>query len=187
MRMARRLALIGTAVLCICSMAFGAPQPESGAIARPAAENSVIQLTYDNMLAFMHRYSEDYSKWCNEPESIDKLERYWASDFVAKAFMHLEGQPYPFVQNLGQFKNFILKGHADIEEKLIPVEILIDERKSKATVLLRIQKTVKKSRVVFNFDAMALYQLTADQDKTIKIKSLEIFTDNPGKLTQWVK
>lgn len=146
-----------------------------------------MKMTYDNMLAFMHRYSDDYSKWCNDPGSIPKLELYWASDFIAKAFMHLEGIPYPFVQNRSQFKDFILKGHGDIEEKLILVEILIDERKCKAAVLLRIEKTVKKSREVFSFDALALYQLALEEDGKMKIKSLEIFTDNPGKLTQWVK
>jgi len=146
-----------------------------------------MKLTYENMLTFMRQYCEDYSQWCNDPESISKLEQYWASDFVAKAYMHLEGKPYPFVQNLNQFKDFILKGHIDIKEKLIPLEILIDERKDKAIMLLRIQKIVKKSGEVFDFDAMALYQLAIDEKNTIKIKRLEIFTDNPSKLTKWVK
>jgi len=148
-----------------------------------------MKLTYETMLTFMQQYCEDYSRWCNDPESISKLEQYYTSDFATKAYMHLEGKPYPFVQNLDQFKNFISKNHTDIlhEEKLFPMEILIDERKSKAIMLLRVKKTVKSSGEVFDFDAIALYKLALDGNNTLKIKSLEIFTDKPSTLTQWVK
>ena len=148
-----------------------------------------MKLTYQDMLNFMKQYCEDYSRWCNEPESISKLEQYYTSDFTTKAYMHLEGKPYPFVANLDQFKNFILRNHTDIlhEEKLFPMEILIDERKNKAIMLLRVTKTVKSSGEVFDFDAIAMYQLALDESNTLKIKSLEIITDRPSALSQWVK
>ena len=148
-----------------------------------------MELTYEDMLTFMKQYCKDYSRWCNEPESISKLERYYTSDFVTKAYMHLEGKPYPFVANLDQFKSFISKNHTDIlhEEKLFPMEILIDERKKKAIMLLRVIKTVKNSGEVFDFDAIALYELALNKSNTLKIKSLEIITDRPSTLTQWVK
>jgi len=146
-------------------------------------------LTYQNVLTFMKKYCEDYSRWCNEPESISKLEHYYTPDFFTKAYMHLQGMPYPFVANLDQFKKFILRNHTDIvhEEKLFPVEILFDERRSKVVMLLRVKKTAKSTGEVFDFDAIALYQLVQDENNTFKIKSLEIITDRPSSLTQWVK
>lgn len=148
-----------------------------------------MELTYQNMQSFMKQYCEDYSRWCNDPESISKLEQYYTPDFETKAYMHLQGMPYPFVANLDEFKNFILKNHTDIlhEEKLFPVEILIDERKRKAVMLLRVKKTVKSSGEVFDFDAIALYQLVLDGNDTLKIERLDIITDRPSSLSQWVK
>ena len=148
-----------------------------------------MNLTYENMLSFMQQYCKDYSQWCNDPESISRLEQYYAPDFATRAYMHLEGKPYPFEANLSQFKDFILQSHANIlhEEKVIPLEILIDERKRKAIMLLRVKKTVKASGEVFNFDAMAFYQLALDESSALRIKSLEIITDRPTALTQWVR
>lgn len=148
-----------------------------------------MELTYENMLNFMQQYCKDYSQWCNEPGSIAKLEQYYATDFVTKAYMHLEERPYPFEATLSQFKDFIMQSHTNIlhEEKIIPREILIDEKKNKAIMLLRVKKTVEKSGEVFDFDALAIYQLALAQNGTLKITSLEIITDRPTSLTQLVR
>jgi len=149
----------------------------------------LMKLKYEDMVTFMQQYCRDYSQWCNDLEAIPKLEQYYTSDFSTKAYMHLQGRPYPFVANLDQFKNFIARNHIDIlhEEKLFPIEILIDERKNKAIMVLKVKKTVKSSSEVFDFDAIALYQLALDENNSLKIKSLEIITDRPSTLTQWVK
>ena len=147
-----------------------------------------MELTYENMKAFMENYCKDYSQWCNDSESISKLDQYWAPDFVSIAYMHLEGIPYPFVLgNRKEFKAFIRKGHVEIWETLVPVEIIIDERSNKAVTLIKIEKKERSSGKVFVSDAMALYELILDEQKEIKVKSLKIFTDDVKKLTQWVR
>ena len=148
-----------------------------------------MELTYQNMIEFMENYCKDYSQWCNDPTSISKLDQYWAPDFVSTAYMHIEGMPYPFVlSSRKEFKDFILKGHVEISETLIPVETIIDERRNKAVMLIKIKKREKKTGNVFVSDAMAMYGITLNEQKEIRIKSLQIFTDDAvRKLTQWVK
>ena len=146
-----------------------------------------MELTYESMKTFMENYCRDYSQWCNDPSSISKLDQYWAPDFVSTAYMHLDGIPYPFVlASRRDFRNFILKGHVEIWETLVPVEMIIDERCKKAVMLIRIEKKEKSTGKFFVSDAMALYELILDEQKEIKLKSLKIFTDDVKKLTQWV-
>ena len=105
-----------------------------------------MELNYENMKAFMERYFKDYSSHVNSIESIEKLDELYTSDFVSNVYMHVEGKEYPFVRKgREEFKKSLIVGHVTIKEKLYANNIIIDEKKKIAGVLLTSEKVIRST------------------------------------------
>lgn len=144
-----------------------------------------MELEYETMKEFMERYFRDYSAHVNSPERIDQLNELYTADFTSVLYIHIEGMKYPFTRaGREEFKKSLLQGHATIREKLFPNNIIIDERKKIAGVLLTSEKTILKTGETHAFDGIGFYHLTTAEENKIKIKRLEITTDDPDRLNR---
>jgi len=134
------------------------------------------------MKAFMERYFEGYSKYSNKIEEIDKLDEFYTPDFISTGHTHMQGKEYPLVRKgRNAYKDSLVRMHADIEEIMTPQDIMIDEQEKKAIALVRVELINHETMEHFGSDIIAFYQLILDEDKTIKIKSVGVFVDDPEK------
>jgi hypothetical protein len=143
-----------------------------------------MKLTYENMKKFLEMYFEYYNKYSQNPETIHKMDECWGEDFKSTAYFYRNNGPTPIEHSSGsQFRDMICQVHQKISEKLTPSKILIDEKKKEAAVLLHVEKEVIATGEKAFFTGIAIYSLGLDENKKIKLKSLDICIDNPEKLT----
>jgi|GEM_PF-1384337 len=144
-----------------------------------------MELTYENMKSFMERYFRDYSSHVNSVESIDQLDELYTANFTSIVYMHAKGMKYPFVRTgREEFKKSLVQGHVSIRENLFPNNIIIDEKKKIAGVLLTSEKTIMKTGEKYVFDGIGFYHLCTHEENKIKIERLDIFCDDPDKLNK---
>jgi len=137
-------------------------------------------LTYENMKTFMGKYFENYSKYSNKAEEIDKLDEFYTLGFISTGYTRMEGKEYPLVRKgRNAYKDSRVRMHADIEETMTPYDLMIDEQEKKAVALVRVELINRKTMEHFGSDIIAFYQLVLNEDKTIKIESVGVFVDDP--------
>jgi len=139
-----------------------------------------MKLTYDNIREFLKGYFEIFNKYGQNPKTNYRMNDYFHPDLEFVEYS--EGVP-PI---LGRERLLAeVSEHTSSHEKLIPEEIVVDERRGVAVVLIKTEITdaitgellVAKSYLVH-------YQLVLDQSNTIKIKRILLFEEQltPGKL-----
>lgn len=144
-----------------------------------------MELTYENIKAFMEGYYRMYSSHVNSAESIEQMNEIYTTNFTSAAYVHIKGKKYPFTRTgREEFKKSLMHGHIEIMETLIPNNIIIDEKKGMAAVLLTIENTIIKTGEKHVFEALALYKLSAREENRIKAERLDIFFGDPDKLNK---
>lgn len=139
-----------------------------------------MEMNYINMKSFMERYFRGYGVWVNSADTIDELDNYYAPDFTSTVYGRLKDMEYPLVRKGRQtFKDSLLKLHADIEEEMNPLDIWIDEQRKKATALVKVNMTNKKTGARLEVDMTAFYQLGLDENETIKLENVGVFLSDP--------
>jgi len=94
----------------------------------------------------------------------------------------LEGMDYPLVRKGRQtFKDSLVLLHSDIAEKMTPVDIWIDEKRKKATALVKVEMTNRKTGAKLEVDMAAFYQLCLDENDTIKFENVGVFLSDPER------
>ena len=139
-----------------------------------------MELTYANMKAFMEKYFEKYSMYSNSAKEIDKLDEFYVPQFASTGYTRMQGKEYPLVrEGRNEYKDSLVRMHAEIEETMVPLEIMIDEREKKAVALVKAELKNRLTMDHFVSDIIAFYQLVLDETKNIKISSVGVFVDNP--------
>lgn len=142
-----------------------------------------MKLTYDKMKEFMLGYCKDYSRYANDAETMNKMDKYWDPNFYVTAYFHRKDGTYPVIyKNRKEFQEFLIRTHTIIKDTMIVRDIIIDEKIKKAVILLKIVKTNQEKNKKFEIDGMGCYQLILDENKRIRIKSLDFFWDAPEKI-----
>lgn len=139
-----------------------------------------MELTYDNMLKYMKDYFDAFNKYGHDPETIDRMNDYFAPD--------LEFTPY--VAGIGHTKGRdaflqILLSHPSGLEQLTPEDIAIDERRKVAVVQIKAEISDSKTgEMLVTKRYYVRYPLVLDENNTIKIKKIELFWEvlPPGAL-----
>lgn len=139
-----------------------------------------MELTYDNIVAWMKEYFKAYTAYAQDPKTIHRMYDYFAPD--------LKFDPYvaglEHTTDRDEFLN-IMASHPTSYETLTPEDIVIDERRKVVVVLLKAEVTDRKTgEVVVRKTYLPRYQLGLDENNTIKIKSLVFFWEvlPPGAL-----
>lgn len=139
-----------------------------------------MEITYDNMVKYMKDYFETFNKYGQDPKTIHRLNDFYAPD--------VEFNPY--VAGIGHSTGRddfyqILLSHPSGYEKLTPEEIVIDEKRRIAVVLIKAEISDSKTgEVLVTKRYFVLYPLVLDENNTIKIKKIQLFWEvlPPGAL-----
>jgi hypothetical protein len=134
-----------------------------------------MEMTYDNIMQWMKEYFEVYSTYGQKPESARRMHDYFAPDLKFIPYIAPIGGPAGGFKSRDEFLH-VAVSHPSWYEKLLPVDISIDERKKTVVVLFNMEVVdTKKNQAVITRSAMARYQLALDENETIKIKSIHFF------------
>ena len=130
-----------------------------------------MELTYDTIIRYIKDYFNVFNKYGQNPEEIHRLDDYYAPD--------LEFTPY--VAGIGHTTGRddfyqVLLSHPSGKEQLTPEEIVVDERRGMAVVLIKAEISDSKTgEVLVTKRYFVLYPLVLDENATIKIKKIQLF------------
>jgi hypothetical protein len=131
----------------------------------------VMELTYDTIVKWMKDYFDTFNAHGQNPKTIHRMDDYFAPD--------LEFSPYVagVVHTSGRDAFLrVLLSHPSGVEKLTPEDILVDERKKVAVVLIKAEISDSKTReVLVTKRYFVRYPLALDENKNIKIKKIQLF------------
>jgi hypothetical protein len=138
---------------------------------------------YRQLRDFMLAYTRDYSRYANDPETIQKMDSYWAPDFKVKAYFKTDSGKYPVVYNSRrEFKDVLVATHQEVKDRMLVSDITIDPEARKAVILMKIEKTHLDSGAKTEIDAIGSYQLEVGSDYGIVMKSLDFFWQAPPEI-----
>jgi len=130
-----------------------------------------MDITYDIIVKYMKDYFKTFNKYGQDPETIHRLDEYYAPD--------LEFNPY--VAGIGHTTGRdefyqVLLSHPSGHEKLTPEEIVVDEIRKIAVVLIKAEISDSHTgEVLVTKRYFVLYPLVLDENGTIKIKKIQLF------------
>jgi hypothetical protein len=134
-----------------------------------------MELTYDSILAWMHKYFDTYSQYGQKAETADRMHEFFAPDLRFIPYIAGIGGPEGGFHSAEEFVN-TAKHHPSWYERLIPDDITIDERRNIVVVLFRMEVVdTNKDEVAIRKSALAHYQLILDENKDIKINKILFF------------
>ena len=134
-----------------------------------------MELTYDNILAWMKRYFDTYSEYGQKAESADRMKEFFAPNLRFIPYIAGIGGPEGSFHSADEFIN-TAKSHPAWYERLIPDDITIDERRNTVVVLFRMEVVdVNKNEIAIKKSALAHYQLILDENEDIKINKILFF------------
>ena len=128
-----------------------------------------MELARDRILEYFKNYFAAYSTVAQDPQTVHLMNEYYAPDLTVTVYT-----PRISVSDLEAFLRRS-SSHPDIQETLVPEQIVVDDTQNMATVLLRGEFTVKATGEVMTHMFSAHYQLVLDENERIKIKNLWLF------------
>jgi hypothetical protein len=139
-----------------------------------------VEFTYEAIYKFMQNYFATFNKYGQNPATIDRLNDYFAPDL----------EFFPYVSGVGHVKGRqefynVLLSHPSGNEKLTPEDIVVDEKRKAAVVLIRAEITDSRTHeMLVKKRYFVLYPLALDEQNSIKIKRIQLFWEAlpPGSL-----
>ena len=128
-----------------------------------------MELARDRILEYLKTYFTAYSTVAQDPRTVHLMNGYYAPDLTVTVYT-----PRISVSDLGTFLRRS-SSHPDIQETLIPEQIIVDERQRMATVQLKGEFTFKATGEVMTHMFSAHYQFALDENERLKIKNLWLF------------
>jgi hypothetical protein len=128
-----------------------------------------MEFAHDQIVEYLKKYFTAYSTVAQDPRTTHQMNDYYAADLTVTVYT-----PRISVSN----RETMLRrssSHPDIQETLIPEQIIVDERQHMATVLLKGEFTFKATGEVMTHMFSAHYQFTLDENERVKIKNLWLF------------
>ncbi len=130
-----------------------------------------MELTYDTIVKYMKDYFETFNTYGQDPKTINRLDEYYAPDI----------EFIPYVAGVGHSTGRdefyrILLSHPSGYEKLTPEEIVVDERRRIAVVLIKAEISDSQTgEVLVTKRYFVLYPLVLDENNKIKMKKIQLF------------
>jgi len=134
-----------------------------------------MEMTYESILAWMKEYFDTYNAYAQNPDTVHKMDKFFAPDMVFKPYVAGLGGPQGEVNSREDFYK-ILAGHPSSYETFEAEDIVIDDRRGVVVVLLRVQVfDSKTNEVLLKKSYLPWYQLVLDEEQNIKIKRIQFF------------
>lgn len=128
-----------------------------------------MEITYDTIVKFMQDYCKDFVAYAQNPETTHHMDAYFAPDvefvpYTAEALAPVKGRD-KFLQ--------IMTSHPSVKEFIEPEDIIVDEKRNIAVLLLQAKLIdAKTDEVLAGKHYFPLYQLAVDENDTLKIKRI---------------
>ncbi len=134
-----------------------------------------MEVTYEKVTAWFDRYFEDVNTNQGPLETIPNLKKYFTPDFE---FMMYTAPPF-FTPPLSREELLMLFLHPGLHEALTPQYYVVDVKRMIVVVQFEIGFTEKPSGKVWPaLQASAHYHLILDENKDLKIKKIQYWTEN---------
>jgi hypothetical protein len=129
------------------------------------------EMTYEVIVTYMQDYFRDFNAYGQNPETIHRMDKYFAPDF--------EFLPYiayvPPARGREQWYQVLLSHPSGIE-RLTPEDMVIDDRKKVVVVKIKTDVIDSKTKeILVTKRYSGRYPLILDESGEIKIKNLEFF------------
>ncbi len=141
-----------------------------------------MDFSYDTIVNWMNDYFAVYSNYGQEPDTYQRMNDYFAPDLRFIPYIAGLGGPQGGFRSRDEFLHTAI-AHTAWYEKLIPLDITVDERRKAVAVIFNIDVYDRKTgQVVVKRNAIAHYNLVLDEKGTIKIKTIKFFWETlpPG-------
>jgi hypothetical protein len=143
-----------------------------------------MELDYDTIQKWMKDYFQTYNLYAQNPDTIHKMDRFFAPNMEFFPYVASLKEPGEPVNSREDFYK-ILAGHPSSYEMFEPEDIVIDERRGLVVALLQVQVfDSKTNEVLLRKSYLPLYKLILDENRDIKIKTIQFFWEvmPPGVL-----
>lgn len=138
---------------------------------------TVKKIKHEDVKAYMYEYFSAFNQYAQDAATIDKMDKYWAPEFIAVQYLPLPQYP---VMDLVTWKQFMVFVHLNILETLNVDELSIDTENLTVTARLNISFNDRASgALVLNIDALAFYNLKVDKKKNLQITTLRLYFADP--------
>ena len=130
-----------------------------------------MEFTYDNIVQYMKDYFETFNKYGRDPETIHRLNDYYAPDLEFNAYVAGIGR------SIGCDDFFRIQlSHPSSVEMLTPEEIMVDERRKIAIVQIKAEISDSQTgEILVTKRYFIRYPLALDENNNIKIKAIILF------------
>jgi len=134
-----------------------------------------MTLSYDDIVKWVKEYFEAYGTYGQSPETVHRMNDYFAPDLRFRPYMAALGGPEKGFNSREEFLRTAIS-HPSWYEKLTPVDIAVDERRMAVAVLFGMEVFNRKTgEVAVKKSAMAHYELVQDGNDSLKIKTIRFF------------
>lgn len=128
-----------------------------------------MELARDRIVEYLKSYFVAYGTIAQDPQTVHMMNEYYAPDLTVTVYT-----PRISVSDRAGFLRRA-SSHPDIQETLIPEQIIVDERQRMAAVQLRGEFTFKATMEVMTHMFSANYEFAFDENERIRIKNLWLF------------
>jgi hypothetical protein len=130
-----------------------------------------MEPTYDDIRQFMMDYFVTFNKYGQNPDTIHRMDDYFAPE--------VEFMPYvaQVIKTRGREEFYkVLLSHPSGFEKLTPEDIVVDEKRKIAVVLIRAEISDSHSgELLVSKHYFVRYPLVLDEHNSLKIEKLQLF------------
>lgn len=134
-----------------------------------------MEFDYENTVKWFDTYFEDVNKYQGMLETIPNLKKYFTSDFEFMMYTAPDFVKPP----LSREDLLMLFLHPGLHEKLTPQYYVVDVKRMIVVVQFEILFTDKPSGKVWPaLQASAHYHLILDENKDLKIKKIQYWTES---------
>jgi hypothetical protein len=130
---------------------------------------------YDEIMAWMKQYFASYNKYAQDSSTVHNMDEYFAPDMRFMPYMSVFGGPEAGHRSREDFYR-MLTSHPDDYEKFEVLDVFVDEERLVAVAFL--MATIfdaKTDAVKVRKHYLPLYELTLDENDTLKIKTIRFF------------
>jgi hypothetical protein len=129
-----------------------------------------MNLTYDQLAAWIDRYFAEFNTYGQNPDEIHRMDEYFSKDFVFNPYI-------AYVGKVAGRDNWykVLTSHPSGIEVLTPEHVVIDERKQEFVAQIKTDLVDRDSKeVLLTKRYLARYPLI-EEDGKLKIERLDFF------------
>lgn len=132
-----------------------------------------MKFTHDNVQKWFEGYFAEFNRCNGDPKKVPNMEKYFAPDLQFISYILDVKRPD---DREGLLKTMV---HPGLLEELTPEEIIIDEKRKAAAVILKVQFKDERTGTLFPAKHnCAIYQLAEDKSGGPKIRRISYFTEH---------